>query len=216
MQKTLIEILPLALAAAMSPSGLLLVFTILSGKKDPKRGSLAFVLGSMLFLIVLGLLVMLTFNPAVKQANHPEKISAIIDIVLGSLILVVTGRSLLVKKKEKKASGKSRKRPYFVIGFFYMVVNTSTLIPFIAASKIIAENSLGPGGSVIAFVYLLVITMSLISLPVIMTFLLPAQSEKILGPLKSFMSRHGARIAQVFFLVIAVYLIARGVVDLRA
>jgi cytochrome c biogenesis protein CcdA len=213
--RTIIEILPLALAASISPSGLLLVMAILSGKEDPKRKALEFVLGATVFMVALGLVILLSFNPAISQAKQPGRASALIDIGLGVLIVLVVAHSVFFKKKAKQEKQKKHKRPFFVIGFLFMIVNTSTLIPFIAACKIIADNKLRLAGALISFLFLLAITMSLIALPVVITYLMPRSAEKLLAPLKSFMSKHGTVIAQAFFFAIAIYLIVHGALALR-
>lgn len=211
MLTTFARILPLALTAAISPTGLLLVMSILSGKESPVKKSRAFILGAFVFLIALGLLISLTFHPAVQQTSNPGKTSAVIDIVLGLLILGVLVVSVFHKKKEKPAKKKKRKRPYTLLGFGYMLVNYSTLIPYIAAAKIINDGDLGFWEKLPLFVILILITMSLVSLPVAVTWLFPEQSGRILGPVKTFMSRHGRMIANVFFLAMAIYLIVYGV-----
>ncbi|MHB1003797.1 MAG: hypothetical protein ACYC1B_08245, partial [Thermoleophilia bacterium] len=62
---TLLEILPLVLAAALSPTSLVMVITILGGKGDARRNSLLFVTGGAIFLVLFGLAVMLVFNHVV-------------------------------------------------------------------------------------------------------------------------------------------------------
>ncbi len=209
MLATLARILPLALTAAINPTGLLLVMSILSSKEDPGKKSRSFLLGALMFLIVLGLLITFTFHPAVQQAKNPNRISAAIDVLLGLLIFLALGISKFGKRKDKPKK-KQRKRPFAVIGFLYMLLNASTLIPFIAATKIISDQEPGFWDKLPLFAVLVLITMSMISLPVIVSSLFPEQAERVLGPLKSFMARHGRTVADVFFLAMAVYLFIYG------
>jgi hypothetical protein len=217
MGRTLIEILPLAVAAAVSPAGLLAVMAILSGKGNARRNSLFFLLGSMLLLVATGLIVILFFHRAVHASSHSKEISAWIDIALGCLIIMIVAFQVLYKggKEEKKEEPHPHKRPYFVIGFLYMMVNTSTLIPFIAACKIIGADRLALAYNITLLAFVVAVTTSLIAIPVILSYAAPNRSEAILGPVKSFMNKHGGRIAQVFFLLIAVYLLLRGFRGLR-
>ncbi|MBK5226350.1 MAG: GAP family protein [Thermoleophilia bacterium] len=109
MEKTLLEILPLAIAATFSPSGLLLVTMILSGKDRPVKNSVVFLSGAVLFLISLGSFIMVAYNSAVTSKSRPGSFAGAIDILLGLLIIVVIGRSVIFRKKEKKVE-KNRRR----------------------------------------------------------------------------------------------------------
>ncbi|MFA6001518.1 MAG: GAP family protein [Thermoleophilia bacterium] len=215
MEKTLLEILPLALAATISPTGLLFVTMILTGKDHPKKNSVLFLCGSVIFLIVLSTVISLTYKTTVATASHPSTLSGVIDIVLGLLIIMVIGKAVIFGKKDKPAK-KKRHRPYLVMGFLYMIINASTLIPYIAASKIITQNNIGLGNALLVFTVLILITMFMISFPVIITILLPGKSERVMKPVRSFMSRYGNQIAQAYFFLIAIYLIVHGIVGIRA
>jgi len=215
MQKTFLEILPLAIAATFSPSGLLFVTLILSGKERPNRNAGLFLAGSTVFLILLGAVVMATYRSASNASSHPDSLSGIVDIMFGCLIIVFISFSLFRKKKPDSGAKKAHKRPFIVMGFLYMVVNTSSLIPFIAASKIIADSELGIQESLPLFIFLVIISMLMISFPVLISVLMPRRSEVVMGPVKSFMKKHGGTIAKVYFLLIAVYLILHGIGEIR-
>lgn len=109
MEKALLEILPLAIAATFSPSGLLFVTMILSGKDRPLKNTVVFLSGAILFLIALGSFIIFAYNSAVTSKGHPGTFAGAIDILLGLLIIVVIGRSVIFRKKEKKVE-KNRRR----------------------------------------------------------------------------------------------------------
>ncbi|MEK7816705.1 MAG: hypothetical protein AAB281_00455, partial [Actinomycetota bacterium] len=69
MGTTLLEILPLAAAAAVSPTGLLFVMMILSGSEGAERKATRFVAGAALFLLALGMIVTLAWTPVIKSAG---------------------------------------------------------------------------------------------------------------------------------------------------
>jgi len=211
MDPTLLKVLPLAIGATISPTGLLFVMMILSGKDSPKKKALSFILGATLFLIILGLIIFFTAKPAIQSTNRPDVTSSIIDIVLGILIVLIVIKSVFFKKKDKQADSKKHKKPYSVIGFLYMFINVSTLIPFIAAIKIIAENKLAPLDDLSMVIAVILITMFMVAFPVIITYAMPKKSEAILGPINGFMSKHGSTIANVYFMLMAIYLIYAGI-----
>jgi len=211
MDKTFLQVLPLAIGATISPTGLLFVMMILSGKDNPKRKALSFILGATLFLAILGIIIFFTAKPVIQATNRPDLTSSIIDIVLGLLIVLIVIKSVFFKKKDKSTETKKHKKPYSVIGFLYMFINVSTLIPFIAAIKIIAENKLAPLDDSSLVVAVILITMLMVAFPVIITYTMPKKSVAILGPVNGFMSKHGATIANVYFMLMAIYLIYAGI-----
>ncbi|MBI5871449.1 MAG: GAP family protein [Actinobacteria bacterium] len=215
MEKVFLEILPLALAATISPSGLLFVTLILSGKENPKRHAILFLLGAITFLIVLGSFLLVTFKPAIEAASQPDKRSGYLDIAFGVLIIIFIGQGLIFGKKKKPDKEKKRKRPFLILGFGFMIINTSTLIPFIAACKIISDGGLPAAEDLILLAFLILTTMLMISFPVIITVLMPKKSDVVMVPVKNFMSKHGSVIAKSYFLLIAGYLIFHGIRELQ-
>lgn len=216
MEKVFLEILPLALAATISPSGLLFVTLILSGKESPKRHAVLFLLGAITFLIVLGSFLLVTFKPAIDAASQPDRRSGYLDIAFGLLIIIFIGQGLVFgKKKKPEKEEKKRKRPFLILGFGFMIINTSTLIPFIAACKIISDSDLPAAADLILLAFLILTTMLMISFPVIITVLMPKKSDVVMVPVKDFMQKHGSVIAKGYFLLIAAYLIFHGIRELQ-
>ncbi|MHB8791981.1 MAG: GAP family protein [Thermoleophilia bacterium] len=215
MQRTFLEILPLALAATFSPSGLLFVTMILSGMNSPKKHAIQFLLGACLFLIVLGSVLLVTFKPAIEAASQPDKRSGYLDIAFGVLIIIFIGQGLMFGKKKKPEKKNKRKQPFFIMGFGFMIINTSTLIPFIAACKIISDGGLAVLDDIALVAFLIATTMLMISFPAIISILMPKKSDIVMGPVKSFMSKHGSVIAKGYFLLIAAYLIFHGIRELQ-
>ena len=214
MERTFLEILPLAIGAAISPTGLLFVMMILSGKDNSKKSALGFVLGGTLFLVILGMFIFFTAKPVVNSTNHPNVTSSIIDILLGVLILGIVVKSVFFKKKPKTDAPKKKKKPYPIMGFLYMFINISTLIPFIAAVKIISMNKLAPWDGVFILLATILIAMSMIAFPVIISYAMPKESQKILGPVNGFMSKNGTKISNVYFTLMACYLVYHGVMGI--
>lgn len=211
MISTLLQILPLAVGATFSPSGLLLVIGILSGKDRPRRRALAFTAGSALFLLALGLALLLILKPAIHAAPHSHRVSAVIDLVLGGFIILTVAYSALFRRGEKPQKERKRRVPYGLLGFSFMLVNTSTLVLYVAACKVIIDSGHGLFRSLILLVILIAITMLLIALPVATAFIFPRGSDRILAPVSKLMSRYGSRVARIYFLAMGVYLIIRGV-----
>jgi len=101
MERTLLEILPLAVAATISPSGLLFVTIILSGKENPRRHALLFLLGAVTFLIAM---LMISF-PVIITILMPKK----------SGIIMVPVKSFMSKHGSAIAKG------YFLFVAVYLI-----------------------------------------------------------------------------------------------
>jgi hypothetical protein len=211
MQRTLIQILPLAVGATFSPSGLLLMMAILSSKENPRRKALSFLLGATAMLVLLAAIVLLIFRPKVLAAAHPDWLSGLIDILLALLISMLVLVTAFRKKKQVAHQKKKRRIPYMLVGFSFMLVNASTLVLYIAGCKLISESNLEWLESVVLLFVLIVVTMALVSFPVLISYAMPKQSQRILGPVTSFMTRHGNRVAQVYFMLMAAYLMVHGI-----
>lgn len=215
MEFTFIQILPLALAASVSPTGLLFIMMILSGEAGLKHGA-RFLFGAALALTVLGLAVMLLWKQGVSEAGaHRSLASGIADITLGLAVVVLLAKAVFMKKEGSSRMSGGGRRPYFALGILYMATNFSTLIPFIAASRIIGSGYLPPWKELVLLAPLVLITMTMVAFPVAVTWLAPRKSQRVLEPLSRFMSRYGARITEGVFLVIAVYLVIHGVATIR-
>ena len=217
MLQTIIRILPLAIGATINPTGFLVVLMILSNKDRPSRKGLAFILGSTLTLVIIGTIIFATFRPAIQGAapSYEKTISAVIDIVLGSLIIIVLAKEALSKKPKEQAEEKTKhKRPYFILGLGYMLIDFSSLIPYVGALKIIAEANLKTYGLLFVFLITLLITMSMLAIPVFLYLITPSRAAIIMAPIERFMNKHGKTIAVTVFAIMAIYLIAKGTIHL--
>ncbi|MHB1382071.1 MAG: GAP family protein [Thermoleophilia bacterium] len=210
MARTLLEILPLVLAAALSPTSLVMVITILGGKGDARRNSLLFVTGGAIFLVLFGLAVMLVFNHVVIPIDYKGRLSFWIDIVLGAAIILLVFRSFFGKEKQDRKD-KAGNRPYLVVGFLMMLINSSTEVPFMAACKIITEARLPLWDAAILFSLQVIITMSLLSFPVALSYVAPRRSAAVLDRFGALITRYGNLLVKVIFLLVGAYLIWRGV-----
>lgn len=215
MEKTFLEILPLALAATINPSGLLFATMILSGNTSPKRHAIMFLLGASAFLIALGGFLLVTFKPAIEAASQPDRRSGYLDIIFGVLVIIFIGQGLIFRKKKKPEKKKQHKRPFFAMGFGFMIINVSSLIPFIAACKMISYGGLAAVEDIALLATLIIIAMLMISFPVIVTILMPKKSDVVMVPVKSFLSKHGGVIAKSYFILIAFYLVFHGIRQLQ-
>lgn len=210
MARTLLEILPLVLAAALSPTSLVMVITILGGKGDSRRNSLLFVTGGAIFLVLFGLAVMVIFNHVVIPIDYKGRLSFWIDIVLGGAIILLVFRSLFGREKQDWKE-KAGNRPYLVVGFLMMLINSSTEVPFMAACKIITEARLPLWDAAILFSLQVIITMSLLSFPVALSYAAPRRSAAVLDRFGALITRYGNLLVKAIFLLVGAYLIWRGV-----
>lgn len=213
MARTFLQILPLALAASLNPTALAFELVIIGDGASGRRDCSRFLAGAVAFLTVLGLLVMLVFRHTVLPSDHHRNLSAAIDVALGLAIILLVLRSGLRRRPARKASTE-RRRPYMLVGFAFMAVNTSTNIPFAAASKEIADAGLITGEAAMLFVLLVAMTVWMIALPVILSYLAPGLAGRFLERMGRLMERYGAYIVRGSFLLAGFYLVGKGTINL--
>lgn len=213
MGSVLLTIMPLALAASLNPTGVLLESSIISGPGNGRRNALLFVIGATSFLIVLGLAVMFVFNHTVLPSVHHARLSAAIDIGLGMLIALAVLGSMVRGggTRRSQPASRARHRPYLAVGLLFMAVNTSTNIPFVAASKGIADGGLPLYEEAITFSLLVLITLSLLAFPVVFAYAAPVRAESVMRRLRRVMDDYGLMFARGFFLLVAGYLVWKGI-----
>ncbi len=98
-----------------------------------------------------------------------------------------------------------------------MMTNVTSIVPFIAATKIIADHGLGVPRTALLLLFLIATTMLMVSFPVLLviTVGIPAKSQGAMESVTSFLNRHGRLVASIFFLLVAIYLIIHGINGIR-
>jgi len=211
--RELAKIVPLALAAAVNPTGLCVLIALLA---TAKRAAAALTAGFCLVFIALGVVVL---GLGVRMSTgHHGTASAVIDLTAAGLVFGLGLRSLL--KHRGKAAGEPAKDPPqrrrlglaggFVAGLGLAVTDVTSLIPYGIALKDLSRSDLGVADVATADALFLVIALMPMLLPVALSFAAPGASARLLTPVNRALTRHGNTIVGVVCIVLAAYLLLKG------
>ncbi len=209
MSQTFLQVLPLALGGAVNPFGILIIFLLLAGKDRPLKRTWLFILGSTLFLLVVVIVEHTLLQYTLGHARHESSTSAIIDIALGIILILLA----IFRKKKQKAETKKASNMWqeLLTGFFFMAIDLSTLVLYFAAVKMVFDAKLDFVQNTMIFAIIIIIVMSTMALPPFLATIMPKKSAKALDALNNFVSNYGKLISKIVVIIIAIYLISKGV-----
>jgi len=146
----------------------------------------------------------------VERPHANPQISAIVDIVLGILLLL-----LVFFRHPKPKTNLPEQAPstwkQFVTGFGFMVIDLSTLVLYFAALKMVFDAKLNFAENTVLIIAIIIIAMSTMVLPVLLATVFPHSSARILEILNRFITKHGTLINKIIVFLIAIYIIYKGV-----
>jgi len=209
MFSTFLQILPLSLGGAVNPLGILIIFFLLAGKDRPLKRTWLFLLGSAVFLILVVLIEHTLLKYTLGVSRHQTTYSAGLDIILGVILILL---AIFRKKKQKIRSEKTRNLwGGLIYGFLFMAIDFSTLVLYFAAVKLVFDANLSFWQNTIIFTINIIIIMSTMALPVFLATVMPVKSAVVLDWLKRFISKYGSLVSKIVIVLIAIYLISKGV-----
>ena len=205
-----LKILPLALAAAVNPAGILVVVALLA---TARRTALFLVAGFCAVFVAFGVVVLAL---GLRLELKPSTTSAVIDLAAAALIVFVGIRGL--RKKKPAAGGDSAPKHRtlgaaggFVAGLALAASDFSSVIPYLVALKDMAIAGAGSAAAWTALAVFLAICLAPMVAPVAVSYAAPRSAEHLLGPVRRALQKHGQTIIAVVCFVIAAYLALKGV-----
>lgn len=209
MSDLILKILPLAVAAAINPTGILVLVALLA---TTKRTALFLSAGFCAVFIAFGAVVLAL---GLRLELRPSATSAVIDLVAAVVIVYLGLRSLRKKKPAEEDPAKKHRQlgpaAGFAAGMALAVSDFSSIIPYLVALKDMAVAGAGTAASWTALAVFLVICLAPMVAPVALTYVAPDSAEKALGPLRRTLQKHGGTIIAVVCFVIAAYLAVKSV-----
>lgn len=217
----LINVLPLAVGAAVSPTVLIGIILILSIAERPKLSGIAFYIGSIIILlIVVAAGILLGKGVAVAASKPPSAASAYFDLALG-IALILFGMRRVAKKgddapDESRFGGKSKSAvsdfiKYLILGLLMFTINFTTTVLVFAAGKDIGISGAGVADQLIVIIVLTIITLLVVEIPLLIYFTMPERSEKILQPLNKWMQRNSRYLMAAIIFIFGIYLMVKGI-----
>ncbi|MBU0731352.1 GAP family protein [Patescibacteria group bacterium] len=213
MWEVLIKVIPLNLAATLSPGLLAATLFLLGSKLKPKGQALALLLGALLVGVLVVMLGIFLGNP--HPESHTEKmVAAIINIVLGAAFLVFAIRGLV--SKEKKIKFKTGDKPkylaLFLIGIAVNATNFDAVFLSLTAAK---EATDSPDISDLAKMFFYCLNVFFFTLPIwlpIGFFLVaPKVAAPLLSKLNKIVIKYSKYIISIIFLIMGIWLLYSGI-----
>lgn len=207
------EALVLALGAAVSPIPLTVSILLLSQPDRGRPKALAFAAGQVLALAILSVIFAVVLRKTLGTSHPHAKHSATLDIVLGALLLVFAARKLLTKPKPKKEKPHKQRSllAEFAFGAGLMAINVETLVLVVASVKALVGSKIGVGAEALGLLAIVLIVTISATLPPLITFVIPKQSDKALKWLNEQTTKHQRGIAAGFLIFFGVYLVYKGI-----
>jgi hypothetical protein len=213
MSGLLSQIIPLALAAAISPVLFLLQLNTLTGARPIARGS-ALTAGAAVVLIVASTIGVLVGGTGFSTR---ETLKAAINIVFGALLAAIGIRALLRPPKPKRPEAHTEPTTVgrsFLAGAGGMASNVTTFALYVPALALIAGSGLPLGEQGIAALIILVITLMVAWVPLLLAVAVPGASSRFLPALGQWMSANNRWIQVVLGIGFGIWLFAKGVTAL--
>jgi threonine/homoserine/homoserine lactone efflux protein len=209
----LAKIIPLDIAATLSPGILAIALLLLGNKKNPKTKTLVFLLGSLIIgigITILGVVLAQIASPDQK----PTLVSAIIDLVAG-LAFIIFGIKVLITKEKKVDKSKTHELSLwkiFLIGVVITVTNTDAdLFNFIAAKETVSAPDIDIFWKVVFLIMNLSFFVLAITLPLFFYLLFPKLAAKPLAKLNILAMKYSRFIMFVLFAIFGIYFAYRGI-----
>ena len=210
MPDLVLKILPLAVAAAINPTGILVVMALLA---TAKRTALLLVAGFCAAFIAFGVVV-LAFGLRLELTPGPT--SAAIDLVAAVAVAYLGVRSLQKHKKPQNDDPTRKHRKLspataFGAGVALAAADFSSIIPYLDALKDMVVAGAGSAAAWTALVVFLLVCLFPMVAPVALAFAAPTTAQRALDPIRRSLQKHGQTIIAVVCFVIAAYLAVKGV-----
>jgi hypothetical protein len=214
------EVLPLAIAAAVSPFPIIGVVLML-GAPRARINSSMFILGWLIGLAAVGAIGLIVANATgASDDGSPSTGASVFQTLLGSVLVIFAIRQW----RKRPGPGEEPKMPKWMstvdhfsplqamtLGFVLSAVNPKNLMLAVAAAVTIAATDLAGVGQVLAFVvYSLLATLG-VAAPVVVYYTMGERSETIIGNLRAWLAHNNAAIMAVIFLVIGAKVLGQGI-----
>jgi threonine/homoserine/homoserine lactone efflux protein len=211
----LVVLVPLGLAAAVSPV-MLTEQTVLLAGPGGRRDSLLYATGTAAVLaIVVGGILLVGQTLSLPKAPH---LSAALDLGLGCVLLALALVLLLRRPREHDSHRRSKERvgpaAALAFGVFSMVTNVTTLAFVIPGAKEIAGSHVHAWEGLIAAVLLVALACLPAWGPVAFASAAPDTATDVLDRLEQLIRRHGRLLAVLLIGAAGAFLVIHGIIRL--
>jgi hypothetical protein len=214
------EVLPLAIAAAISPFPIIGVVLMLVTPRAKSNGPM-FVVGWLVGLAVVGVVGLTVAGVAgASDDGEPSGTADTTQIVLGAALIVFALRQWRKRPKPGEVPDMPKWMSavdHFsalqatISGIVLSAVNPKNLILSLAAATTIAASNLPGGDQALAYVvYALIATLG-VAAPIVVYFTMGPRAASVLDGLKTWLAHNNAAIMAAVFLVIGGKVLGQGI-----
>jgi len=217
------DILTLAVGVAISPVPIIAVILMLFTKKA-KSNSLAFLLGWVLGLTIVGGIVLyIAGTQDLSPGSEPSTAASAIRLLLGLLLLFLAAKQW----KKRPRPGEEPEMPKWMktIGSFTPAkalglalllsgVNPKNLALTMAAAMNIAQANLNSFQSFVLLGVFVIIGSITVAIPVIVYLTMGNKAAKALDEMKAWLTHNNATVMFVLLIILGVDLVGKGIAEL--
>lgn len=204
------QLIIVGLGASVSPIAVMVLIAVMAHKNAGKN-SLSFILGYTATLIAIGIAGVSIFHASSVKAS---KTHGYIDLLLGIVCFALIAYTVSQKsdrKETKKIKDDINPLKAITLGSICMFSNPSTYVIYISGLHIIGATKLKVTDSLLSLTLLTLVTLSTIAAPIIIYFVFPQKSEKMLDALKKWLLQHKRTIGIAVLVLIGSYLSIKGI-----
>jgi len=215
MTDILIKIIPLDLAATLSPGILALTLVVLASKNHPKAHILSMLAGALMTgvgITIIGFVLGNTLNTGLKQTAT----ESIVDIILG-LLFIIYGLKLFLQKERKINLDAQEEElkifKWFGLGLVITITNFDALFLTFTAAKEVgsADNILTIDRWILLIINILFFILP-ITLPLLLKLIFPKTSAPILAKINGFVTKYSRYIILAMFFIFGIFLLYKGII----
>lgn len=216
MGRLLLEVLPLALGAAISPVVFAIQLTTLTGPRRLARGA-ALATGAALPVVAVSLAALM-FGRALKLPQLSSTAKGATDLVLAAVLFALGLRTWLRPSRPPKVNASAESSAglgrSFALGVGAMSTNVTTFALLIPAMKLVSQSPTSLAVHVVVAGVVVVIALLPALAPLLVVALAPGASGRILSAIGATLTRHHRSVEVVVCLVLGAYLALHGILAL--
>ncbi|MGZ7070165.1 MAG: GAP family protein [Methanobacterium sp.] len=218
----LVSILPYAIGALFSP---LILYNLLNTVPDnlkPRLAVFAYLFGSILIFVILVLIGLYLGSTLFGTLAMPILIGSIIEITLGSILILISVKLLFVREEVRTAGiigfintlKEDNNLSFFIkfsyTGFITILASFTTAILFTVAGIIIGISNPGSANSAIIIITLGFISLLTLEIPFIFYLLSPKTADESLDRFRSLIPAYGDNLTGIVYFLLGIFFLIRG------
>jgi len=219
MLNELIQSIIVASAGLFSVGSIIVTILLLLSERGKLKG-LAYVLGYSISYSLIGIaIIVLGISSDSNKATEPSLVFPVILIVFGTLLLFLSLRNWRKSKQDSKSSlfaslDKMSPSKAFMTGVLVSMLNVKNLMLFLSAISIVYLSSYNLAFKIINVLLVVFVFCFAVILPVMISFVFPAKSMKILEGFKNTLERNSYTISIAVPFVFGLLFVINGILKI--